>query len=325
MSKRRQLEFDRLAWQVRDTFRQSMASRVLWVTLGVTALCVVLCLSMGVRGGQSLRVPGEAELFSADGQPLSGPNPHAGQLTLAFGGFRVSLFRDGEAMVRFLELMFTKWVAGAIGTALAIIWTAGFLPELLRPSTAALAFTKPLSRSSLLLAKILGVLVFVLVQAALFVGGTWLALGLKTGYWMTGYLWSIPLLTLHFAIIYSFSALLAVMTRSTVVCTFGSLVLWFLCFAVNYGRCALHELSRIAVGTASPSSGLSGAVEIAYQILPKPLDFALILDRMLQAEQHFHPAFPTLVLHPWLSLSSSLLFAAILLALAAREVESLEY
>ena len=32
-------------WMVRDTFRQSLASKLFWVMLGITALCTVFCRS----------------------------------------------------------------------------------------------------------------------------------------------------------------------------------------------------------------------------------------------------------------------------------------
>ena len=36
-------------WMVRDTFRQSLASKLFWVVLGITALCTVFCLGMRVE------------------------------------------------------------------------------------------------------------------------------------------------------------------------------------------------------------------------------------------------------------------------------------
>jgi len=62
----------------------------------------------------------------------------------------------------------------------------------------------------------------------LFVVLTWFALGLRTNVWDMTYWWCIPLLLLQFAVLYSFSVLLAVTTRSTVACVFGSLLFWLL-------------------------------------------------------------------------------------------------
>src|SRR5262249_56322042 len=95
---------------------------------------------------------------------------------------------------------------------------------------------KPVPRWSLLAGKYLGVIVFVAFQALVFVGAVWLALAVRTGVWdMTCFL-AVPVLLLHFAVFFSFSVLLAVTTRSTVACVFGSLLFWLGCLAMNLGR-----------------------------------------------------------------------------------------
>ena len=80
---------------------------------------------------------------------------------------------------------------------------------------------KPVPRWLLLAGKFVGVLAFVALQGSLFVGGTWLALGVRTGVWDAAYFLCVPLLLLHFAVFFSFSAMLAVATRSTVACVLG--------------------------------------------------------------------------------------------------------
>src|SRR5262245_61486781 len=109
---------------VRDTFRQSLASRVFWIMLAVSGLCILLCLSVGIEGGQPLNRPGETELVGADDQPYTGTDPWHGQMTLGFGAVRLTLFRDAESQVHFLQSVLAKWVAGAVGTLLALVWTA---------------------------------------------------------------------------------------------------------------------------------------------------------------------------------------------------------
>ena len=37
-------------WMVRDTFRQAVAAKLAYVMLAVTAVCTLLCLSVGVSG-----------------------------------------------------------------------------------------------------------------------------------------------------------------------------------------------------------------------------------------------------------------------------------
>jgi hypothetical protein len=225
--------------------------------------------------------------------------------------------RDGEASVRFLQALLALWAAGAVGMLLVVLWTSGFLPEFLQPASATVLLAKPVPRWSLLAGKYLGVLAFVAFQVTVFVAGTWAALGLATGFWPLGYLFSIPLLVLEFAILYSFSALLAVWTRSTVACIFGTLLFWGLCAGVNHAR-------RQAV-TPSP------ALEASYWVLPKPTDLVLLLGDALGGGAHFRtPGVapgerPSRGIEVELSLLSSLLFTGAVLGLAARRFVKSDY
>src|SRR5208337_2767533 len=121
-------------WLVRDTFRQARATRLFWIMLAVSGLCIVFCLGVGVEGGDSLRRPDEQELFDRNNQPFVGAN--RGHMTLLFGTVRFELARDAEGGVHLLQVLLGTWVAGAAGLMLTLIWTAGFMPEFLQPSAA---------------------------------------------------------------------------------------------------------------------------------------------------------------------------------------------
>jgi len=319
-------------WLIRDTFRQARATRLFWIMLAVSGLCIVFCLGVGVEGGDSLRRPGEQELFDRHNQPFVGAN--RGHMTLLFGTMRFELARDAEGGVHLLQVLLGMWVAGAAGLLLTLIWTAGFIPEFLQPSAASVLFAKPVPRWALLVGKFLGVTAFVAFQALLFFGGTWLALGLRTGVWLYGYLAGIPLLVLHFAIVYSFSALLAVGTRSTVASIFGAILFWLVCFGVNYGRHATAALPELAGGAASMPSAAGLVIEAGYWLLPKPADMVMILEQAVAAEKHFTTLTDvaefaavqrTGAFAPALSLFTSLLFAAAMLGIAGRQLAAADY
>jgi hypothetical protein len=369
-----------LRWLIRDTFRQALATRTFWLMLCVTGLCTLFCLSVHIDGPRSLTPEGEIELYGGDRQPLTGANPNPGSMTVGFGALRYTLFRDAEAEVRFLHSFLALWVAGAIGTLAALIWTAGFLPAFLEPSAASVLLAKPAPRWLLLTGKFVAVIAFVGFQEAIFFFATWAALGLRTGIWSPGYLLCIPLLLLQFTIIYSFSALLAVYTRNTVVCVFGSLLFWFACYAMNFGR---HETLAMPVldPTVAPlPATVQGSVEVGYWIMPKPGDVLILLDTALDAKEDFDPLPPSFrvvqapaqplspelgtilatgafqsnegalgnpvppqafaeatylslkasqqargTFHPELSVLSSLLFAAMVLAVAVRQFATTDY
>lgn len=181
----------------------------------------------------------------------------------------------------------------------------------------------------LLAGKYVGVLAFVLFHATLFVGGTWLAIGLRTHVWDASYLYAIPLLLLHFAVFFSVSLLLAVCTRSTVVSVFGSILFWCMAWGMNYGRHAM-VLSKQLMPDGQFSSGVERMVNLGYWILPKPADFGVLLYDALDAKNYFGQAFdPTaLAAHGfslWLSVVTSLAFTAYVLFASARKFMATDY
>jgi ABC-type transport system involved in multi-copper enzyme maturation permease subunit len=317
---------------ITDTFRQALAARTFWLMLAVSILCIGLCLSIHIEGGASLKPPGEIELIGPDQKPLTGPNPHPGTISVLFGAIRLPLFRDAEAQVHFLEAFLALWVAGAAGTLAALIWTAGFVPAFLDPATAPVLLAKPVPRPLLLVGKCVGVLCFVFFQEAVFFVGTWLALGFRTGIWSPGYLICLPLMLLQFFILYQFSVLVAVVTRSTVAAIFGSLVCWLLCFAVNLGRYVVALAPQFHADPSLYSSQLTRLADWGYWLLPKPADLLVLLDTELAAGEHFDALAPILrqaqqqglIASEW-SVATSLVFGIVILGLAAREFTVLDY
>lgn len=304
-------------WLIRDTFRHALANGILWLMLGASAVVIFFCLGVSIDGGASLTPPDDVAIR----------RPH-GTISLLFGAWRLPLFRDGPAQVHFLLLLLAEWVAGAGGILMALVWTAGFMPEFLQPGNATVILTKPTPRWVLLLGKSLGVLTFVAFQATVFIGGTWLALGLRTGFWVNSYLWGIPILLLHFAAIYSFSVLLAVWFRNILACAFGSVLFWFLCWGMNYGR---HYFVALKPTLPHGSSVLNAMVETGYWILPKPVDLGMILHEALDARESFQslPELKKILemgeFNPELSVLSSLAFAIGMIVIAARQLGDTDY
>jgi ABC-type transport system involved in multi-copper enzyme maturation permease subunit len=250
-----------------------------------------------------------------------------GRLTQGFGAIHLPLGRDAEDAVHFLQLLLAGGVADAAGLLLALIWTAGFLPTFLEPSAAAVLLAKPVPRWCLLMGKYLGVLAFLGFQALVFVGGTWTALGLRTGVWTPTYLLCVPLLLVHFAVFFSFSALIAVWTRSTVACVLGSILFWLVCWGMNYGRHVLVAMPDLE----AMSPAFRWLVEAGYWIMPKPADMGMVLFDALQAGNSFSRLFELQTLqsqgafYPELSLVTSLLFSVALLGVAARQLATTDY
>lgn len=247
-------------------------------------------------------------------------------MSLGFGLFHMEVPKFRADAVRFLQLWLAGILADTAGVLLALLWTAGFLPTFLESHAVSVLLAKPAPRWALLLGKYLGVVLFVALHATLFVAGTWTATGLSTGVWNPTYWLAVPLLVANFAVFYSFSAFLAVCTRSTVAAAFGTLLFWLLCWAVNVTH--LHLATTEVVGMTSTSSTL---MQMGYWGLPKPLDMSGIFFDAMGAAAYSTPV-PELaaarakgLIWPELSIVTSIAFAGAILALAAYEFRNTDY
>ena len=257
---------------------------------------------------------------------MADPASDSGSLSVLFGAVGVIDGVSHDMAVRYLEFLLAALVADTLGVLLALIWTAGFLPTFIDPSAASVLLAKPPSRTALFLSRFAGVVVYVGVQALLFIGLTAAALGLRTGFWGAVYWLCVPLLFAQFTVFYAFSALLAVMTRHTVGCLVGSILFWVVCWAMNYGRHVLVGMEPTEVTAA-----VVRMADIGYWILPKPADFGLVLYDALDANRFATPGVEFRrvqemgLFSPLWSVVSSLAFAVGLLAVAVYEFVHEDY
>lgn len=314
-------------WMVRDTFRQSLASKLFWVMLGLTSLCTLFAMSVSVTGAEEReRHPAELPLYMPKGQGVDGIREPHGTVSVGFGMVEYPVTKGKADSVRELQLWLAGILADTAGVLLALLWTAGFVPSFLEPQAVTVLLAKPAPRWAILAGKYAGVVLFVALHATLFVGGTWLGLGFATGVWDVRYWLAVPLLVTNFAVFFAFSTFLAVCTRSTVVSVFGTLLFWVLCWAMNFTYLRL---------TAAPVEGITPfaqfLVEAGYWILPKPLDLSGIFFDAMDAGKYSTPV-PELEavkqkgkFHPELSVLASLSFAVGVLAVAAYEFRNMDY
>jgi magnesium-transporting ATPase (P-type) len=283
----------------RDVFRQARATGLTATLLTVTALITCVCAT-------------------AQYNPES--TSTGGSFTILFGMVRVIDGVPLEVAVRYFQFLLAALVADTLGILLALIWTAGFLPTFIDPSAASTLLAKPPGRGLLFVGRFSGVVLFVGVQAFVFVALTWAALGLRTGFWGPAYSLCVPLLLAQFIVFYAFSALLAVLTRHTVGCLVGSILFWLVCWAMNYGR---HVL--VGLEPTEATAALIKTADLGYWLLPKPADFGLILYDALDADRFATPWVEFRRVQeqgkflPLWSIVSSLAFAAGLLAVAVYE------
>jgi ABC-type transport system involved in multi-copper enzyme maturation permease subunit len=296
-----------LRWLVRDVFRQARATGLLATLLAITALGTLICLTTDF-------LPDEA---ATDGR---------GTLTVMFGSVTIVTSESVEQAAHQLQFLLAAGVADTLGVLLTLMWTAGFLPSFLDSASVSVLLAKPVPRAALFVGKFVGVVLFVGLISLVFVTTTALALGLRTGVWGAAYWLCVPVLLLHFGVFFSFSSLIAVMTRNTAACVVGSLLFWILCWAMNYGR---HTL--VSVEPTEATAALSWSAELGYWLLPKPADFGLILSDTVGADRfsttlfEFRQVKERGLFHPIASVITSLAFGAVILLLAANEFVNEDY
>jgi hypothetical protein len=124
-------------------------------------------------------------------------------------------------------------VVGIVGVLVAILVTASIIPNMFDAGSVALLLSKPISRCLLFLAKFLGGCWFVLLIAGYLIGGLWLVLGLRLGFWQHRLLLCVPIFLFLFLVYYSVSALAGLIWRNTIVAVMVTVLFWLVCVAVG--------------------------------------------------------------------------------------------
>jgi ABC-type transport system involved in multi-copper enzyme maturation permease subunit len=197
-----------------DSLRLLRNRFLFWLSLGLSAVAAV-----ALFGTYSFTEDGLKFLwFKTWENPLLRTGGTGGRdfIAFIFNGFYVKFWLGWGAMI------------------LAVVSTASILPEFLAEGSVELSLSKPISRVTLFLYKVVGALFFVFLQVTIGVGVAWLIAGLKFGMWINPALWAIPLLTLQFFYLYSISALIAVLTRSTLASVIGTVLAWLLIFLIQF-------------------------------------------------------------------------------------------
>jgi ABC-type transport system involved in multi-copper enzyme maturation permease subunit len=192
--------------------------------------------------------PGE-RVYKITTGPSAEPRVWPVKFSVLFGAWESDTPVPLGILLYTIEDLLISSVGGLIIILIAVIVTAFFIPNMLRPGSVVMLLSKPISRTTLLLFKYLGGLFFVLILSAFVVGGVWLISGIRAGVWAPGVFVVVPLMTLTFAILYAVSTVVAVWTRNSIVSILVSLAVAGLLWLVGKVEffAMVHRVQRDAV------------------------------------------------------------------------------
>jgi len=178
---------------------------------------------------------------------------------------------------------FGAWLA----ILLSIVITSFFIPNMLRKGTVDLLLVKPIRRSTLLVMKYWGGLVFIFLNTGFVVFGMWLAVGLRAGIWSTGLLLTGLVITFFFAILYAVSTLFAVLTRSTIVAILMTCFAWGFLFVMGFAYQLVDrdyqakKTEYSARGDEYSENAFYKGVRAVHFVLPRTRDLDVLTSRLL--------------------------------------------
>jgi ABC-type transport system involved in multi-copper enzyme maturation permease subunit len=276
------------------------------------------------KGEQPERIEVEADINWAE-------LPYSHRIGFLFGVWKADLDEQplGEAVVLWIQRPLVGWIAGWAGIIIAVVVTAGFVPNMLRKGTIDFLIVKPISRPALLLYKYLGGLTFVLLNAVVLVTATWIAFGLTTGNWSPWYLASIFVLGFYFAILYSMSTLVGVLTRSQLAAILITIGCWFLLWIVNQAYTAIH-FPAFEKKIMEEAPVVISIVDTIHMILPQPSALGVLNDSLLLqangSKDFAHVYKLALAKFSWAeTLTTSAAFIAVMLGLACWRFSRKDY
>jgi ABC-type transport system involved in multi-copper enzyme maturation permease subunit len=228
-----------------------------------------------------------------------------------------------------IEDQIINGLGGAVALLIGLIITSFFIPNMLRKGSVDLIISKPIGRSQLLIYKYIGGLTFVFLVTTFTVGGIWLAIAVRSGYWDPRFLAVIPILTFTFAIVYAMSTVVAVFTRSAIAAMIVSIGFMLFLYIVGQVK-TLFDVFRIQRAERMPEWAYT-LVDTLNNVLPRYKDLDKLTSKMI-AEGTLTPGeFQTsqmglMQLPSWTgTFGVSLIFIGLMLAIACWRFNRRDY
>ncbi|MEM7622132.1 MAG: ABC transporter permease subunit [Planctomycetota bacterium] len=193
-----------------DAYRELNDKKLFWLALGVNAIVIGIFASLGI----------------------SDRGVSFWHFTLQDSS-QISSFLTPES---FYKTNFVTWGIPFLSwasTVLALISTAGIIPELVTGGTIETMLSKPIGRIRLLLTKFVLGLLFVTLQVTVFSAGCFLTMWIRGGTIEPQLFLAVPIVVLFFSYLFSVCIVVGLLTRSTIASLLITVLLWFVIFLVN--------------------------------------------------------------------------------------------
>jgi ABC-type transport system involved in multi-copper enzyme maturation permease subunit len=197
----------------------------------------------------------------------------------------------------------------------SLISTSSFIPSMLEKGTIDLLISKPISRFSILISKFLGAVLFVAISMVFLIGSIWLILSLKSGYWSPAFLYSILSLTAAFAVMYSITILIGLLTNSSVISILAN---FFLIFVL----CPVLSVRESVIFPLVKNESVQFVFNFLYYIFPKPGEIKDVTNALISGDNvaFWKGAVSTnelgmnIIEPTWMAVITSLLFCAVIMS-----------
>lgn len=254
--------------------------------------------------------------------------PHT--VTMFFGAVTLTRETNLGLILYVIEDQIINGLGGFIALLLSVIITASFIPNLLRKGSIDLIISKPIGRMTLLAYKYIGGLIFILIITTFTIGGVWLALALRSGYWNPAFLVVIPLLTFTFAILYAVSTLVATLSRSAMASIIVTLIFMLFLYIVGQVKTISDNVKKLNTSNNIPAWVVT-TIDTLNNALPRYKDLDKLTTKILSDGTLTTIESTTFGLrwieYPswWNTLGVSLLYIVVLVGLAGLWFRSRDY
>ncbi|MCW5964119.1 MAG: ABC transporter permease [Bryobacterales bacterium] len=261
---------------VSDTVREAFARRIVWGIYGSSAfvlafLAFVLEIDIVSGAKATITLFGQEAMSTGSVERL---NEFIGYIQGAIAAFLY-----------------------AVSTFIGVFVCAGLSAAIFEAGRAELLLARPLPRGLILLARYTGSVLMVALNVLLLIGGSYLILGAKSGFWNLAFLWAIPITCFLFSVLMALVLLVAVVAENAAVAMIVTFVAMVFSPILAQNDLAIRLL---------PSQFARNLWKAGYLVLPKVYELGAMLLTLVRGDE----------VESWLPVTSSAAFAAAALALA---------